>query len=80
VDVRAHEKLLRMTTLVIAYLSSVLNVEWKALREAVLWKGCYQTGKRGGHLAAPLYRVRLTLGRRSHVAPPSCRPQRLSPG
>lgn len=58
-----REKLLLMATLVYAFLSSLLEANLEAVREAVLRKGYHRTGKRARQVAAPLYRLRSALSR-----------------
>ena len=56
-------KLLMMTTLVYAFLLSLLDPNLADLRQALLRHFCHRTGIRGQVASAPLYRLRSALSR-----------------
>jgi len=58
-----REKLMMMVTLVYAFLLSLLQAPWDAIRTWLLRHFCHRTGKRSRQTAAPLYRLRSAISR-----------------
>lgn len=58
-----REKLLLMVTLLYAFLISLLQPQFKTLREWILRHFCHRTGERNRQKAAPLYRLRSAISR-----------------
>jgi hypothetical protein len=56
-----RQKLLLMVSLVYAFLLSLLNPEFKELRDQLLSRFCPRTGKRSRDASAPLYRLRAAI-------------------
>jgi len=75
-----REKLLVMVTLLYAFLLSLLDAAFEALRRWLLLAWCHRTGKRSREVAAPLYRLRSALSRLWQAYLPSPGTLRLTSG
>lgn len=74
-------KLLLMVSLVYAFLLTLLDESWSALRGWLLRYWCHRTGKRCRQAATPLYRLRWALSRLWLTYPPALlRPHLLNSG
>jgi hypothetical protein len=69
-DWPARHKFLLIVTLVYAFLLSLLKPAFHSLCQALLAAGCHRTGKRSRETSAPLYRLRIALGRLWLAHPP----------
>ncbi len=74
-------KLLLMVSIVYAFLLTLLDESWSALRSWLLRYWCHRTGKRCRQAATPLYRLRWALSRLWLTYPPALlRPRLLHSG
>jgi hypothetical protein len=74
-------KLLLMGSIVYAFLLTLLDESWSALRGWLLRYWCHRTGKRCRQAATPLYRLRWALSRLWLTYPPALlRPRLLHSG
>jgi hypothetical protein len=69
-DWPARHKFLLIATLAYAFLLSLLKPALHTLCQALLAAGCHRTGKRSRETSAPLYRLRIALGRLWLAHPP----------